>query len=190
MERMEKYIFAAAVLLAALFVSTLGPLFALETYQYPTIKGYGPIVPLPKAAVQPEPSLTYKVLFDITTKSDKKDKAGTVNAGLSHTARFINTMNSANPGIKKELVVIIHGPATPIVLKNDEYRKKFNKDNPNIPLINALKGQGATIYVCGQALRDNKFEHEWVFPEVTIAISALVVVPTFQLKGYAYQPFF
>lgn len=180
----------AVVIAALLLLVGPGALPALENYQYPAIQGYGPIVPLPRAVVQPDGSLTYKVLFDITTAGTKKDKAGTVNDGLGHVARFINVMKSAGPSVRQELVIVIHGSATPVVLDNRAYKAKFNQDNPNRQLIKDLKSQGVTIYVCGQALRDHKFTHDSVNPDISIALSALVVVPTYQLKGYAYQPFF
>jgi intracellular sulfur oxidation DsrE/DsrF family protein len=53
-----------------------------------------------------------------------------------------------------------------------------------------LKKQGVKLFVCGQTLADQGFEHKWVNEQIPIALSALVVVPTYQLKGYAYQPFF
>jgi len=155
-------------------------------YIYPVIKKYGPVHPLPNAAVQPDKSLKYKVLFDVTTDKTKDN----VNDGLSHVARFINVMDSA--GVKPDqmdVVVIIHGPATPVVLKNEEYKKKYDKDNPDRELISELKKANVGVYVCGQALADNKFEHAWVNPDVTIVLSALVFVPTYELKGYGYTPF-
>jgi intracellular sulfur oxidation DsrE/DsrF family protein len=163
----------------------VGPVFAWE---YPVIKGYGPVQALPKAMVQPDKTLKYKVLFDITGESKETNKA---NPGLSHLARFINVMASGGVMPKDMgLVAIIHGAAAPVVLKNEIFRKKYNGDNPNLKLIRDLKAAGVQLYVCGQALADDEFRHEWVNPEVSIALSALVFVPTYQLKGYAYQPFF
>lgn len=156
-----------------------------QQWEYPVIKGYGPVHALPHAAVQPVKSMHYKILFDIT-KTGKKDK---VNPGLDHLARLINVFASA--GVKPQkmkLVVIIHGPSTPIVLKNSIYRSKYGVNNPNIRLLSDLKKNGVVLYVCGQALADNKFKHDWVNPKITIALSALTVVPTYQLEGYALMP--
>ena len=86
---------------------------------------------------------------------------------------------------------MVHGGATPAVLKNEVFKSRFKIDNPNLKLINDLKkGAGARLYVCGQALADDGFKDEWVNEEIQVALSALVVVPTFQLKGYAYLPLF
>lgn len=156
---------------------------AQTKWEYPVIKGYGRIHPLPNAAVQPDKSIDYKVIFDVT-KGPKDNKE--VNPALDHIARFINVYGFA--GImpdKLKLVAVLHGPATKAVLTNEEYKSKFGVDNPNIELIKELKKNGVILFVCGQALADLNFKHEWVNKDITIALSALTVVPTYQLKGYA-----
>ena len=45
------------------------------------------------------------------------------------------------------------------------------------------------MYVCGQALAEHHIAQTEVNPRVTIALSALTVLPTYQLKGYALMPF-
>ncbi|WP_435550634.1 DsrE family protein [Desulfobacterium sp. N47] len=52
-------------------------------------------------------------------------------------------------------------------------------------LLSELKKNGVVLYVCGQTLADDDFKHEWVNPDISIALSALTVVPTYQLMGYA-----
>lgn len=157
------------------------------TWEYPVIKGFGQVQPLPKAGIQPDKNRHYKVVFDI--KAGAK-KPGDLNGGLHHMARFINLMGLA--GIKPEnyeVVGVLSGYAGPAVLKNDLYRKKFKTDNPNIELIRELKKAGAKLYVCGQWLSEAGYEHGWVNPEIDITLSALVAVPTLELQGYALMPF-
>lgn len=171
-------------LLAVAVIAICSGLANAQTkWEYPIIKGYGPVHPLPNAAVQPDKSLNYKILFDVThaAKNNKK-----VNPALAHIARLINVYASAGvmPG-KMKLVAVIHGPATPVVLNNEAFKAKFGIDNPNIKLIDELKKNGVVFYVCGQALADNNYEHKWVNKDITIALSALTVVPTYQLMGYA-----
>lgn len=157
-----------------------------QKWEYPVIKGYGPVHPLPHAAVQPDRALQYKILFDVTKSAKSSAK---VNPALDHIARLINVYASAGmmPN-QMHLVAIIHGPAAPIVLKNSEYKSKYGTNNPNIKLLSELKKNGVKLYVCGQALADNNFKAEWVNPDITVALSALTVVPTYQLKGYALMP--
>lgn len=171
-------------LFAALLIASFSTFASAQTkWEYPVIKGYGPVHPLPNAAVQPNKSLHYKILFDITKAAKKNSQ---VNPALGHLARLINVYASAGmmPSQMK-LVAVIHGPATPIVLDNAEYKAKFGIDNPNIKLLNDLKKNGVILYVCGQALADMSYKHEWVNKDITIALSALTVVPTYQLEGYA-----
>jgi intracellular sulfur oxidation DsrE/DsrF family protein len=114
-----------------------------------------------------------------------------VNPGLDYIARFINVMASAGIMPKNmELVAIIHGEATGIVLADEIFTQEYYSHNPNLKLIMDLNKAGVKLYACGQALADNKYSHDWVIPEIAIALSALEVVPTLQLKGYAYVPFF
>lgn len=157
-------------------------------WTFPVIKEAGPVLPLPDAAQQPDPKLTYKVVFDITAASSKPDQ---MNNGLSHVARFINTMASA--GVKPSslhLVAVVHGPASRASLNNDAYKALFNgTDNPNVQLIHDLKAQGVKIYQCGQALADNSYQQDWVNPDVTVVLAGAVTVVNFELRGYAYLPF-
>jgi intracellular sulfur oxidation DsrE/DsrF family protein len=158
-----------------------------ESWKYPVIKDYGQVQPLPQASIQPDKNLHYKVVFDIKTGAKKPDD---LNPGLHHMARLINLMGLAD--IKPEnyeIVGVISGYAGPAVLKNDLYRKKFKRDNPNIGLIKELKKAGTKLYVCGQWLSDAGYQPDCVNPEIDITLSALVAVPTLELRGYALLPF-
>ncbi len=156
-------------------------------WEYPEIKDYGAIQPLPGAALKPDKTLKYKVIFDVTRLSRERNK---VNPGLDQIARFINVMTSV--GIKArdmELIAVIHGRATPVALENVTFRMKYLIDNPNLKLIKDLKKAGVKLYVCGQALAEKKLSPGWVHPEIGIALSAAEVILAFQLKGYICVPF-
>src|SRR3989304_8538831 len=62
-------------------------------WEYPIIKGYGPINPLPNADFQADRSTRYRVLFEITRAAETMDK---VNPGLDRVARFLNVMAASN----------------------------------------------------------------------------------------------
>lgn len=81
--------------------------------------------------------------------------------------------------------MVIHGPAAQFVINNDEYKKKFNVDNPNVPLFKELKEAGVKIFVCGQSLNKRNIPKENVTPEVLPALSAITTLTTYQLKGYS-----
>lgn len=157
------------------------------TWEYPVIKGYGQVQRMPQAAIQPDKNLHYKVVFDIKTGAKKPDD---LNPGLHHMARLINLLALA--GIQPEnfeVVGVISGHAGPLVLKNDIYRKKFKRDNPDQELIKELKKAGAKLYVCGQWVSEAGYQHGLINPEIEMTLSALVAVPTLELQGYALLPF-
>ena len=182
---MKRQLLNSAIVLTSILIFFSNWSFAWE---YPAIKGYGPVEPLPNAAFQPDKLTKYRVLFDITKAAEGMDK---VNPGLDRVARFLNVMAASGIVSKDmELVAVIHGPAAPAVLKNEIFKDRFKMDNPNERIIQVLREAGVKLYVCGQTLADNGFEHKWVNEQIAIAVAALVVVPTYQLKGYAYQPFF
>jgi len=147
------------------------------------IKNYGSIHELPDAAVQPDPKLDYKIVYSITKPAEKKDQQ---NSGLLHIARTINLYEWAGiPVGKMHLAGVVHGPATPIVLSNQIYKQKFDRDNPDLDLIDQLSRAGVELFICGQSLLSYGYERDALAPGVTFALSALTVLPTYQLKGYA-----
>lgn len=146
---------------------------------------YGHIHPLPHAAVQPSKHKVYKAIFDVTHGIKDYSKP---NAGLVHVARAVNVFASAGvPLSHLKFVAIVHGPATPSILDNAAYKRKYGVDNPNLRLIRQLRRAGVHVDVCGQALADLDFAHAWVDHKVTITLSALSTVVIYGDKGYAYM---
>ena len=159
---------------------------AESAWQNPVIQEYGKVYLMRDAAVQPSPDREYKVLFDITKAAKEANQA---NPGLEHVARLINIFALAKvPPEKLKIVAVLHGPATVASLDDRYYRKKYQRDNPNSKLIDALKRVGVVVYVCGQALGHNGFAPSWVNPKVDVALAALTVLPVYQLDGYALIP--
>lgn len=172
-----------AALLAAIILVSGPSLASAGNDGNRAIKGYGDFVPLPHAAVQPDRNTQYKAVFDITSGKTSKG----VNAPLYHVARAVNVFASAGVPLKNlHFVAVIHSAATPIVLDNARYRKRYGKDNPNLKLIAELRAAGVKIEVCGQALADLHIDHAWVAKDVTITLSALSDNIIYGNKGYAY----
>jgi intracellular sulfur oxidation DsrE/DsrF family protein len=171
-------------LIAATILSL--PAQADDFWQNPVIKSGGQIHPLPNAAVQPDRNQVYKTVFSVTKgASDPKD----VNDALDHVARAVNVFASAGvPLDHLKFVVIVHGPALPLVLDNAHYQKRFNVDNPNLKLIHELKAAGVEIVVCGQALAAMKYDAAEVNPDIKVALSALSTIIIYQQQGYALMP--
>jgi len=159
---------------------------ASNAKQTPTqqgIQGYGKVYPYPEAAIQPSPKRDYKVLFDITKAADSADK---VNSGLDHVARLLNLFALARVSTDRlKIVVVVHGSATPLALKDDAYQKLYQIRNPNSELIGLLQSVNVKFYICGQALAEKNLTPASVNPKVTLAISALTALINYQLDGYA-----
>lgn len=160
---------------------------AKRPWEHPVIKAAGEIVSLPQAKVQPDPAIHYKVVFDITKGKAKKGK---LVPGLTKVARLINVFASAGVAPDKlDLVLVMHGPATEAAMAPGPYKKKHGFSNPNLTLIDQLSQAGVKLFVCGQGLQEHHIRHRDVNPKISIALSALTVLPTYQLRGYAFMPF-
>jgi len=141
---------------------------------------------LPQAAYQPDRNASYKVVFSLTKASDKP---GEVNPALDRVARTVNLYVSAGvPLGHLKFVAIAYGPATPIALNDEQYRKKYGVANPNLPVIAELRKAGVDVAVCGQAVAEHDFQYDWVDSHVTLALSALTTISELQQKGYALLP--
>lgn len=152
----------------------------------PPVPGFGQVAAIPGAANLPDNHLRYRVLFTISKAAEHPDA---INPSLDKAARFLNLLGSR--GIKPpkgDVVVIVHGAATPLVLGDTAYRDRFGMDNPNIRLIRALTRAGARIHVCGQALHGQKIAPGSVAHEVLVDLSALTTIATLQLKGWVLMP--
>ena len=176
-------------LLSALFALLCVPLAASaadDFWQTPTIHGAGRIHPMPQAAYQPDRAATYKVVFSLSKAGDKPTA---VSPSLDHVARAINLyVNAGVPLSHLKFVAIAAGPATPTVLNDEQYRKKYGVANPNLPVIAQLRKAGVDIAVCAQAVAEHDFQYDWVDKQVTVALSGLTTVIDLQQQGYALSP--
>ena len=73
--------------------------------RHPVIAGFGPVTPMPGTAGQPDPSLAYKVVFDVTEGAEKPDQ---LNPGLDKAARFVNLLGSAGIRTERGGLVAVH----------------------------------------------------------------------------------
>ncbi len=154
-------------------------------WTYPTIQGFGKIVPVPDAAMQPSKDIEYKIVFSMTGGGD----ADKVNPSLDRVARAVNLFTSAGvPLSHLHFVVVVHGPATPSVLDNAHYRQKFSVDNPNAKLISELDKVGVKVVVCAQALAHNGLPRDWVDPQVEITLSAITDIVMLEQQGFVIYP--
>jgi len=172
-----KKIFIAAIL----FIGTIS--VNAQTKVNPVIKHYGTVTEVPFSVENPDPKMDYKVVVEVSTDNTKPEN---VHEFFEKVASVVNLHALGGvPANKLHVVMVIHSAAAQFVVNNDEYKKKYNVDNPNIPLFKELKDAGVKIFVCGQSLNKRNIAKESVTPEVSPALSAITTLTTYELKGYA-----
>jgi intracellular sulfur oxidation DsrE/DsrF family protein len=162
---------------------SFGPATA-HSSQPPLVPGYEAAKDLPGARELPDPKTDYKVVF--ADGQDAKNPAD-VNPMLPTIATYVNTLGKYGvPAARRHLVIMFHQRTADldIVMSNDAYRERYNRDNPNIAVIHALKQAGVDIRVCGQGLLSRKIESSQVNPDVQIDLWAMTTLVNLQLKGY------
>ncbi len=153
----------------------------------PVIKNYGGIFEIPYAVEKPDPSLDYNIVIEVERASDRPDS---INWAMYNVARLINLhVMGGVPKEKLNVVLAIHGAAAFTVMNNDDYKAKYNVNNPNLKLYQELEQAGVKIFVCGQSLIARNINRANMVPEVKIATSMLTILTTYQLKGYALLKF-
>ena len=170
--------------LSCLLMISFGAYAQQVELQYPVISGYGGVVTEPSEMMPTEGA---KILIDLTTGHTTRTG---VNSGLNGVARLINlyALAGINPDAL-DIGIVIHSKATPTVLDNAAYKEKYGKENPDLPLINALKAQGVKVMVCGQSFTKSGYARQSLNPSVVYALSAITTLVTFQQQGYQILDF-
>ncbi len=148
------------------------------------VPGYEAAKDLPGAHELPDPKTDYKVVF-----ADGQDaaKPGDVNPMLSSIATYVNTLGKYGvPAEHRHIIIMFHQrtPGIDIVMSNDAYRARHNRDNPNVAVVHALKQAGVDIRVCGQGLIAQKIDPKQVNPDIQIDLWAMTSLVNLQLRGY------
>lgn len=154
---------------------------------YPAVKGGLGMGVLPVSGQTEfiDPALTYELMFDLTEGSVEQNKEGTINSGLAEIGRLVNL--HAGAGVtpsKMKLVIVVHSAAIFSMIRNEEFRKRFGRDNPNTYLIDQLQALGAQFIICGQTANYREINDESLLPGVKKAFSARTTLTTYSKKGY------
>lgn len=177
--------------LRTLFALSIGiavmPITVSAQTSAPRIAGYGAIAPLTGDEMRAEPGLRYRLVFNVTKAAAAPDK---VNPSLDKVARLLNLLD--RDGIRPapgDIVVIVHGAATPIVTNSTVYAAKTKAaSNPNLELIEKLRGAGVAVAVCSQALHANRIPVKDLAPGIRVDLSAMTTLAALQLRGWALIP--
>jgi hypothetical protein len=147
------------------------------------IPGVDAAIDFPNEHEMPDPSLTYKLVFDIGKAAPKIDD---VNPGLTVISRYFNTLAKGGvPADHRKFVVVFHQEGTEVALNNAAWKaRKDGHDNPNIAMIHSMKEAGIDFRVCGQGVISRKIEAAAINPDVQIDQWAMTTITTLQLRGY------
>jgi len=152
----------------------------------PVVPGFGRTFDVPEAALVPPKDHDLKVRFDVKEGAEP----GAVNIQFDSVARFLNMhARSGAPRERAHAALVVHGTAGKDLLTNDEYRKRYGQDNPNLKLLDELKAAGVRIYLCGQTSKGRNLPRASVSPAVDIALSAMVAHLVLDQDGYVLNPF-
>lgn len=152
----------------------------------PAIEGFGKIHYVDAPAYKPGTveGLSNKVVFQINRSEGDIHQP---NLGLERVARVTNLYYAAGvPLDQLKFVVSINSDAVPAALNNEQFRKAYGVDNPNLKLISELKKAGIQVSICDQSVAFHKLERDWIDPMVTHTLSSGTTVATLQNEGYAF----
>jgi intracellular sulfur oxidation DsrE/DsrF family protein len=172
-----------STIVAALAFGSIGPARA-DSEKPLLVPGYEAAKDLPGARELPDPKTDYKVVF--ADAQDPKNP-GDINPMLPTIATYLNTLGKYGvPAERRHIVIMFHHRTAEfdLVMSNEAYRERYNRDNPNIALIHALKQAGVDLRVCGQGLLARKIDAKQVNPDIAIDLWALTTLVNLQLKGY------
>ncbi len=154
--------------------------------QYPVIKAgeNSGIVPVKHQTEIPDPTLNYKLLFELTS-NNPDSVAKEINYGLTEVARVINLHVASGIPLKKIFpVIVVHAAALNAITTNKYYKEHYKIDNPNLKVIKDLVNIGAKFIACGQAMAFFDVNAEDLLPQVKVSLTAQTVLSSYQLKGY------
>lgn len=157
-----------------------------DFWSTPAIEGFGKIHYVDTPAFKPGSvdGLSNKIVFQINRSEGDIHKP---NLGLERVARVTNLYYAAGvPLDQLKFVVSINSDAVPAALSNDQFRKTYGVDNPNLKLISELKKAGVQISICDQSVAFHNYQRDWIDPMVTHTISSGTTVATLQNSGYAF----
>jgi intracellular sulfur oxidation DsrE/DsrF family protein len=158
-----------------------------QSPQFPIVKGFGGIYEIADATERPDATLEYKIMVDLTSAAENNKE---ISRWVDNVARMMNLHGLA--GVPKEKIkvkVVIHGGAIFTLLNDENYQKRFEVENPNLKVFEALKEAGVDVYVCGQSLIARNLKTADLWPGVTIAHSALTTITTYVPQGYVLLRF-
>ncbi len=164
------------------FSSGLALHAAAQKKIFPAIKNYGGIYESTFEYERPNPDQEFKIVAELGGDISKKE---VLFESLEKIARMYN-LHIYSGIYQKNLnvAVIISSGATLLILNNEEYKKRFGVDNPNLAILEEMQGAGISFFVCGQSVLKEKIGQESIFPNIRVTLSRYTFLTDYQNKGY------
>ena len=172
----------ALLVIAATSIGIMSSTLTQTTDTLP-VPNFEPARDVPGAHQLPDPTVTHKVVIDITTAASEIND---INSRLVGAARYVNTLAKYGvPAEQRKVAVVLHQGATEIILNNETFKARNDgHDNPNIALIQNLTAAGVKFHVCGQAVLGRNIDPDTIMPEIQLDLWALTTLINLQLDGY------
>jgi intracellular sulfur oxidation DsrE/DsrF family protein len=166
---------ATAAVLACLTMPT-----AAQTLPVP---GASVMVDIPDAHEKPDPTLDYKIVFDMQSEGAT---AGDMSPGLKMIGTLINTYEKY--GVTPDhlhLQAVFHGATILLVVDDVTYKARTGfAHNPNAELLQQLSKAGLKMVVCGQSAMQQHYDFKSILPVAQINLSASVTFINLAARGY------
>lgn len=148
----------------------------------PIIKDYGKVWEIENPDFQVDVNKEYKVVFDIMNSPDSHDE---INKSIETAARFMNMhAQSGVPAGNLKVALVVHNQASKDMITDVAYQDRYQADNPNKELIQALMDAGAQVIFCGQSSLSRDFPREELLEGVQLSLSAMTALIQLQDEGY------
>ena len=160
----------------------LTPMYSQTKKSGPIITGYGEVWSIENPDFKTYPSKEYKAVFDIMNTPESPDQ---LNKSIETAARFLNMhAQSGVPLSNLKVALVVHNMASKDLLKNSEYRSRYNTDNPNAELIKKLLNAGTEVIFCGQSSISRNVPISETIDGVELALSAMTALIQLQDDGF------
>jgi len=175
------------IVLPAVLVSVQAAAAPRPEPKAPVIAEADGYVVIPNAAIPPDKTRTYRAIFDANRTADQP---GQLLPAVNMAGSELNALAVAGvPRGNARFVIVFHGPAIDGILNEAGYKAKFGVSNPNLEVLAKLKKAGVELFVCGQNLAFARIDPATLSSDVSVASDALIVLMTYQSRGYAMLTF-
>lgn len=166
------------ILIAAIALGFAGASLA----QTPAVPSNPTPKDIPGAMERPDPSLRYRILFDVSEPNADKTKP---HQTLRRAAAMLNAMaaNGVRPAAG-DIAIVVHGAPDVNLLTDAAHQKRFGTPNPGRQLLEDLAKAGVSVRICGQSYLGHGYARDELHPAVQLDLMAMTTIANLMARGY------